>query len=28
VYQVTALLMVNGKLEIAKQWAEQDDKQQ
>ena len=28
IYQVTALLMVNGKLEIAKQWAEQEDKQQ
>jgi hypothetical protein len=28
VYQVTALLMINGKLEIAKQWVEQDDKQQ
>ena len=25
VYQVTALLMVNGKLELAKQWAEKDE---
>lgn len=28
VYQVTALLMVNGKLQTAKQWNEQDEKQE
>jgi hypothetical protein len=28
IYQVTALLMVNGRLEIAKQWTEQEDTHQ